>query len=300
MNLLLIGVIAVPFLFAVATLADKFLVHGDGDDSNPGAIQALGGVFSIIFIVPFGLYVYFSNRDLGDWNTFVCLMFIEGLQILSMYLYMTVLKDEGPSRVAPWWQTVPVYGAIAGIFFLTEIPSTIEWVGIILVVVGGIIVSFKKGHLSKKTVILMTLATLMIAIYEVGFANFGRDIDWVSALLISLLGKVFWGLMFLVGKKERRGFIIAIRTKFKIQSITETTCVVADLGLLYFILVLPVALVQSICCFQPLFVLGGAIYLSRYFPKVMQEETEGYTRIQKVVGTILVVIGGIILSIIMN
>ena len=297
---LLLGVIAVPFLFAAATLADKFLVHGEGEDSDPGAIQALGAVFSVIFIIPFGLYVFFTHRSLGGLDTFVCLMMIEGLQILSMFLYMTVLKDEGPSRVAPWWQVIPVYGAIGGIIVLNEVPSTLEWIGIVIVVLGGIIVSIKKGKFSKKTVVLMLIATMLVAVYEVGFAEFGRNIDHISALLISLLGKAFWGFMFLVGKKERRGFALAIRTKFKLQSISEVTCVVADLGLLYFFLVMPVALVQSICCFQPLFVLGGAILLAKFFPHVMQEETEGYTRVQKTVGTVLVVLGGILLAVTMG
>jgi hypothetical protein len=67
-----------------------------------------------------------------------------------------------------------------------------------------------------------------------------------------------------------------------------------------FFLYLPVAFVQATCCFQPFFALAGAVLLTKFFPDILSEEVSGTTLWQKVTGTVLMVVGGIVLSLTMK
>ena len=89
---------------------------------------------------------------------------------------------------------------------------------------------------------------------------------------------------------------MAIRTRLKFQSASEMACILADLGFCYFLLYFPVATVQAVCCFQPLFVLVAAVVLSRFYPQVIREEIQRLTLAQKAVGVGLMVAGGVVLA----
>ena len=103
--------------------------------------------------------------------------------------------------------------------------------------------------------------------------------------------------IYLIGKEERRGFVLGLRTRLKVQAVSEIACLLGDVGLCYFLLVFPVAFVQAISCMQPLFVLVAAFLLTRLFPKAIAEEVRGLTLAQKAVGVALMVAGGIVLSV---
>lgn len=63
-----------------------------------------------------------------------------------------------------------------------------------------------------------------------------RPAAGILPTLTGMLAKAFWLLLILVGKKERRGFRLALRTRFKLQSVSEVASIAADSARCYFLL----------------------------------------------------------------
>jgi hypothetical protein len=142
----------------------------------------------------------------------------------------------------------------------------------------------------------MIIASGLIAMNDVVFANYGRQADSLaSALFADVTGKAFWCSLVLIGKKERRGFFLGLRTKFHLQSSGEIIYIVADGIFDVAKLMAPVAIAQAVCCTQPLFAYVGVLALAKFYPKAFAEE-KGYGW-HKLSGTILMIVGGVILAV---
>lgn len=291
----ILWVLLVPTLYAAANLADKFQLDGDGEDSTPGALMALGGFFSFFAAVLIGIVLLINQSGLGGWKTFLPLIANESLYVFGIYLYMIALKDEETSRVLPWFQSIPMFGLLGSFLVLGETLSGFAMLAIFALMAGGFLLSFRDGKPRWKVIILMIIASGILATNDVIFARFGREIDDTGAFFTSLCGKTIWSGLFLVSAKARRGFITGIKTKLRVQSASEITCIVADTGLSLAILHFKVTVVQAICCIQPMVILIGAYLLTRFFPKVLREEIEGLTIAQKIIGILLTIVGGFIL-----
>ena len=295
----ILWVLAVPVLFCIANLVDKYQLDGDGEDSTPNVIVALGGLFALFLAIPLGLWMYFTGMDFGGMETLVPLLFNEILYVGAIWIYCVVTKKEEVSRVVPWFQTIPAFGLVAGIALLGEFPGSGQLLAIAMLVLGGFVLSFHKGGVKVKLVALMLLSAAMFAANDAIFARFGREMSNTGAIFVNLVGKAFWGFLFLVGKGERRGFKLGLRTKFRIQAISELAALVADILLCLFLLYFPVAIVQGMCCIQPLCVFAGAMLLvkvSKRGREVLREEISYGTTAQKAIGIVLMVAGGIVLS----
>jgi hypothetical protein len=209
---------------------------------------------------------------------------------------MIVIKKEDTSNVVAWFQIIPAFGLIGAFFIIGEVPSFGGIIAIMLLMIGGFLLSFRKGIVNKRLIVLMVLCSGILALYDVIFADFGRNIEPLSAIFIALVGKTFWTALILIGKKERRGFVIALKTRLKVQVFAESTSLLADISMSLSFLFFPVALVQSACCTVPLFVLVFVAVLTKFYPKIISEDIEGMALLQKATGIILMVSGGIILS----
>ena len=260
------------------------------------ALLALGGVFSLLGAVPVAVWLCMTGWPTVGMESVVPLVFNELLYVVCMWIYLAVLKREEPSRVIPFFQAIPVFGVVGAAFVLAEFPKPAEFLAIGMLVAGGFLLSFHKGKIGKRMATLMVLASAIIAGYDVIFAEFGRDVRPAAAILIGMIAKAFWLLLILAGKKERRGFRLALRTRFKLQSVSEVASIAADSARCYFLLVFPVAMVQTICCTQPLFVLATAVILTRIHPAAIREEVQRLTLVQKACGIALMVAGGVLLA----
>jgi uncharacterized membrane protein len=296
MGILAIGLLVVPFMYMVAQLIDRFQLHGDTEDSEPGALMALGTVFGIMLAIPTGIYIWATGHSFGGVENFFMLALNEIFYVVSIYIYMVLIKTRDMSKVLPWFQTIPAFGIVFAFVVLKEQLPILKILAISLLVIGGLVLSLQKKGLDMKMIVFMFISSGLMAVYDVGFANFGREIDFISALFVNIVGKAFWCSLFLIGKQERKGFIMGLRTRFRLQAVGEITTIAGDLCSCGFILIMPVALVQGFNCLTPLFVLVGAIICGRLFPKVFEKETRKSSLLQRVIGIVLMVLGGIILS----
>ena len=129
------------------------------------------------------------------------------------------------------------------------------------------------------------------------FARFGREMETLPAIFSDLTGKAVWGLLFLIGRRNRRGAALAIRLHFRLLLLIEVLNLAAeaifDVGKLFF----PVSTVQAVDCTQDIFMLLGVIVFSKYLPGFLREDIRHTTLWQKIVGILVMVFGGILIAI---
>jgi len=282
-----------PILYSVANLADKILVTGDDDDTDSGALLALSGLFAGMFALIFALFIIITGRSFGDLASAVMLTGVGALYFAGIWIYLVMLKYDDSSSVTAWFQIIPLFGAIGAFLLLKEVPQWYQIIAIIILVIGGFMLSYKDGEINLAIIFWMVVSSLFIATYDVLFADFGREIDEFSAIFYMLLGKTVIGFAFLAfDKKAQRGFWIGLTTRAKTQFVSESVNCMADIVLYASILSMPVLLVQGVSSLQPLFVLVGAKLFGSIFPEI-EEDTDGSNLYRKVGGIILMIIGGI-------
>lgn len=287
--------VLVPFLYSVVNLFDKVLVSGDEDDADPGALMALSGLFAGLFAIIFGLWIFFTGQSFGDLSSMVMLVGIGALYYAAIRTYLNMLKEEESSSVTAWFQIVPVFGAIGAFVVLKEVPHWYQLVAILFLIVGGFVLSYKDGEFNKRVAFWMVIVAGLLALYDVLFASYGRDINELSAIFYLLVGKTVCGFVpLLFDSKSRQGFLIGLRTNFKVQFVSESINTIADIMLAFCILTMPIIFIQGILAIQPLFVMLGAMLFGGLIWE-LEEDTAGLSLYRKVGGMLLLIIGGLFL-----
>jgi drug/metabolite transporter (DMT)-like permease len=285
-----------PILYAAANLADKILVTGDDEDTDPGALLALSGLFAGVFAIFFGLYIVYTGRPLGDIADIMMLTAVGAIYYSAIWIYLAMLKEDETSNVTAWFQVIPLFGILGAFLVLGEAPTALQVIAVPLIVIGGFMLSYQKGKTNKTIVFWMIVSAGLVALYDISFAQYGRNIDEFSAIFFMLLGKTITGFVFLaIDKKAQRGFMIGVRTRIKTQFVSESVNTLADISLYASLLFYPVLLVQGISALQPMCVLIGAIILGRWYPQV-KEDAEGTSLHWKLISLVLMIAGGIFLS----
>ena len=304
-------------MFALSNLIDKKIVHGETDGSNPWAITALSAMIDIVVIIPLTIYCLATGNWLGLDDFWP--LFFNGIPFtLGGILFLYCIKRDDASSATAIFQIIPVLGIFMGMFGLHEKLNTQTIVAILFIVLGGYILSITKNGLNRRLIVLMLLSSVCYAGNDFIIAKFGREVyessvgtgnGFISslqkalpAIFADLLGKIFFGMIALVGRDERRQFALSLKCKLKLVVLSS---IVYDLGDTSYDLAkifAPLAVVQALLSTQPLFVLAGEILLVIVGVKLTVSHNENnssaFTNLdQKIAGIIQIVIGGILLAI---
>lgn len=281
-------------LCATANLLDRGLVHGDDEESSIPTLTAIGGFFNLILAVLIGIWVvpvYGINLAVFGPLFFNGLIFV-----IAIWLYLVCLKTEETSRVVPFYQIIPIFGIVVANLIIGELPTGQQLAGIFTLVIGGTVLSLKKGVITRKLAVLMILSSALIALNDVIFGNFGRGYSVTETVFADWCGKAFFGLLALFFAGTRRSFIRGLRAKMGIMAGTEVAFSLGD-GLMDAAkLVMPIAVAQAAFCTQPLFVLIGVVLLAKRFPSLKEDFTRK-EMVFKTIGIITMVVGGILLTV---
>jgi uncharacterized membrane protein len=283
-----------PILYALSNLIDKHLVHGDEDESSAEMLVFIGAVFNLLIAGIFLIYFFATGTS---FHLNIPLLLNGLIFTVAIWIYLKLLFYDDVERIAPWYQSIPIFGLIGGIFFLNEIPSLIQVFGIFAIVFGGLLLSIKKGRIDKKIIFGMLVSSLLITINDVLLAYFGRDLTVGDALFSDVMGKVIFGGLCILFPFVYKNAINAIKNKLAIQSVNEIIFIVADLVLDYGKLILPVVLVQVTASTQPLFLLLGIFLVTKYKPDFLGQNDLQTDLKKKVLGIIVVVVGGVLIFI---
>jgi drug/metabolite transporter (DMT)-like permease len=293
MNFLWLALMA-SALCAMANLLDRGLVSGDDEESSIPTLTAIGGFFNLLMAVLIGVWVI-PNYGI-DLAVFGPLFFNGVIYVIAIWLYFKCLKTEETSRVIPFYQIIPIFGIVVANLIIGELPTSQQLAGIITLVIGGTVLSLKKGVITGKLAMLMILSSALVAVNDVIFGEFGRGHATSETIFADWCGKAFFGLLALFWPSVRRSFVPSIRAKMGTLAGSEIAFSSGD-GLMDAAkLVMPIAVAQAAFCTQPLFVLIGVLLFMRRFPK-LKEDFSRKEMVFKAIGIVVMVVGGILLTV---
>jgi len=221
------------------------------------------------------------------------------LRSLALTPMLYIMKSEEVSRVAPVVYTYPVFVAIMAAPLLGETLHYLEWLAIIIVVTGAVMISIKQGPVGSTTwlgkpflvlfgsSLLMAMADIAgkYALAYISFWNmFSLSVFCMSGifLLVSIRPHTLRQLM----NMKRRNSALAL------LAVNETLAPTA-IALQFWALERgPVSLVSTIAGSRPIFVVMFALILSRISPKFLQWQLGRGALALRLVATAMIV-GGI-------
>lgn len=305
MSWILIAIIAYLFL-AIVGLADKFLL--DKILPSTKAYTFLVGILSLLafLIAPWflkwpGFYLFFFNVIIG------------ALFPVALLLLYKSLKDGEASKVITLiGGAMPVFTLILSILFLGESFSNKQWMAIVFLLIGTIIISWipkshnlldrivgwlRFGKKQKNYGIFIALGSALIfALFFTGTKYLYIEQPFLSAFIWIRLGTFIAALFLLINKDSRREIFNNLKRlskgskKFLFLS-NQGLAAIGSFLQNYAIALGSVALVNALQGVQYAFllILGGLITV--FYPKIIKENISRFVIVQKIIAIMLIGIG---------
>lgn len=295
MSWVLLTLLAVN-LWAMANIIDKFVVSKHL--KNPFILVSLGTVPTLIYTL-----ILTSIFGLSIPNMFYGIAaFLLGVVLFgTFFLYYKALNYEEVSRIIPLYSISVIFTLVLATIFLGEIFTFGKYFGVALLILGSVLISYKhreKKNKFSKAFMLMTISSLIYAVFYVVSKYLSFNMDFMSIFILSELGIVACGMIsFLAYRNEIRK--IFVREK-KIIFLRATTSLLGFSGFLFIFAAVsqgPASLVNALDLTQGLFVLIYATLVSIFAPKILKEEVKGSIIALKLISIIIIFVGGYLVSV---
>lgn len=301
MNWLAITLLAY-FLLGLEIILDKFLLSSKRV-SHPVIYtfySATTGLFVLVF-VPFGFHAI-GPIDIF-YRIIAGIIFIYGM----FSLFSAINKNEA-SRVIPVvGAVVPIVAFFLSMFFLKEHLVLRQIIGLVILIVGGLWISFDINENNKRRLFTgfkrSILAGVLLAIAATMFKEFYRHDNFFNVYIWTRLGAFIGVLLFFLIPVWRK-VIIASLLKFKKPQKEHQTS-----GFIYILAratgglgsilkekatSLPLAsvtLVNALVSTEYVFVFLLGLGFSFWLPKIFKEEKDWRTILQKILSIIMIAAG---------
>jgi len=294
MDWILLALVSV-LIWAGNNILDKIFLEKFVKDI--GAISIIVGFFSILV---FFLLLPFSNLSQFEFKDALIAMLAGFLLIVSYVPYLKALSIDEASRVVPVYQTIPIFVLVISYVLLGESFGAKSLIGFFVVLFGTLLLSLDKfsfGFISfRKSFRYMILTSLIYAFAIVIFKFVAKDYDVVSTFCLEVLGSGLAGVAFwILIPKYRKEFNLALKNLpkkgFMVLAINEGTFLVGKLINAYALVLAPVALVSLVENTQPFFVLLYALFLSKFFPRILKEDFSKNSIKIKLVSLVIITVG---------
>ncbi|RJQ34836.1 hypothetical protein C4566_01600 [Candidatus Parcubacteria bacterium] len=306
MTWLTIAIIAYLIL-ALVNVADKFILEKvvPGPRTYTFLVGITGGV--VIVLAPFGLV--WPGWGMLMLDVLVGLCFSAGL----MFLYYALKKSEASRVFTLVGGVTPVFTIIFSVLFLQEKFNFSQWLAIVFLIVGTIIISWSTRSHSLWTrleswfsnpqdkkfllIILAGFASLFFALFWVGTKFAYITQPFISAFIWIRLGTFLSALLLLLGANSRRQIFKDLKRSknkknnafvfFGTQGLGATGAMLQN----YAVAIGSVSLVTSLQGLQYVFLLVLTLFGTLLFPRVIKENISWRILSRKVIAIIFIVIG---------
>lgn len=293
-----IAIIA-PVLWAITNHIDKLLLEKYFGENGVGTLMLFSSVVGLA-VLPVAFLISPAILDITLTNALI-LLFNGMLAAGVLWLYFEALKDEEASIVVVFYQLIPVFALLLGFVVLGETVSRLELLAMAIILLGASVISFEidadnKFRLRRKTVFLMTIASLLSALESVIFKFVAVQEDiWVSIFWDNAGLGIIGILLFLFASTYRRDFLQTLRSKstpiLSLNTGNEALYVTGNVIFAYTFLLAPVALVLLVNAYQPLFVFIIGVLLTILLPRLGAESLKLRHIAQKLCAIIIMGIG---------
>ena len=286
-------VILASLAYTVTDMLDKFLV--DKKVNKPIVLPIFVRATSIIPICLIALFMGFSLPD----PQFAGWIFVAGLfSTAGTILFYRALRAGEVSRVLPLYQFIPVFVLFLSFLFIGEVLGFFDYVGFVVIVLGGLVVSAKS--LSKLLKVerifwLVAASSFLIAVSYVIMKFVLTSAEyWGASILLWLLNIAIISSLLLL-RDVRKNAKICVkkldRTGKMLIFLDAITSVLAFIFNYIAISLGPVTLVEAAGNMMVIFIFISAFLLTRYFPHLLKEDFDTKASLQKIAGIVLIIAG---------
>lgn len=310
--IIILAALIPPFLWSLQYHNDDTLLNYSNEgEYTPGALLIFSAIFSgsIFFIV--APFVWDEGINLLNTNSNEVYLLIASGIIYTAWVgfYLFALRGESVLRAIPYFQFTPLFMLGADYIFYHELPAFGEILGSLLLVVGGMFMTFdpKNMHFRLKTAFLMITAAMFFALSGSLFDHATRVANhgYFPSLFWYYLGSLGTGLFLLIFisrfRKQLFGMFKNKRTRNKVflfSSLNETFEGAAHLFLFLALLLGQNTVVSAIStAAQPITLLIVGIGLSTIFKRATRKKLTTREKKYVTVSSVLLVVGLVVLII---
>ncbi len=306
MNYVVIAIFAY-FLVALEVILDKFLLSSK-KVSHPSIYTFYVGMMSLfaLFLFPFGFHLIGLRRALL--SILSGIVFTYGI----LCMFFAINKSEA-SRVTPVvGAIVPIVTFVLSVFFLSERLRSVQIIGVIALIVGGLLISFEFPlHINKKKFFhgfwYSIGAGVLLAIAFTWFKHFFEHDNFANVFIWTRIG-LFFGAVSLLSYRPWGKKIVNSFGRFKNPSkehyetgslfvANKTLGGIGSILTNYAIALGSVTIVNAMVSVEYVFILIFGLSLSFKFPKIFQEKEDFLGIFQKIISIIIISAGIVLLSI---
>lgn len=293
MDWILFSLIARAF-WAGDNIVDKLLIGKY--IKNPYILTLLGGIAP--FIISILILLVYKLEWIGLIPTIVILL-AGIIQILAVFAFYKALAKEEVSRVIPLFQFTPVFVLILSAILLKENLTPNQYIGFILILLGGFFISLKKieGIFKlRKAFWWMILSSAIYGVQAIMIKSLYANYSYFNLTFYHGIGifiPTFALLTF--SSKSRNSFTREFSnlniTGWLIVGLASVFIAGAYLSGLWAFRTGSASLISVLRGFQSIFVFIFSLVLSIWLPKILKEELSGGALLTKVIAISLMLVG---------
>lgn len=287
----LLPALLAPAFWAMSNMIDEALMKRIMRD--PIGLMVVTGLFSGVAVLVLALTG--NMRFLSVPETALALATgVVGLSIL--YPYLRALSFSTASTIVPLWNLSPVFVMILAAVFLHEQLRPLDYVGILLLVLGAFVAAYHgPGKFQWKPLLYMTTATLLVAVESVFekatyvHASFEEGFGWIS-----LGGFLTAMILLIIRPKTRAALQQNLVPSVVFINVTNETINLAAYALTNFAVSLgAVSLVRAVGGIQAIYILLFSFLLT----KIKKQSGQGLSRVVvfRVILSVLFAVAGLAL-----
>ena len=284
-------------IWSFVELFDKFVV--DQEVSSPELATALSSLPFFMFFIVSALLV----GNISITGTVVWAGVLAGvIYYLGLKTYYEGIQMEDVSRFIPTLSFSTVFIVVVAYIFLGERFSPIVYTAVLSILVGSILISLEnpleslKSFQSKKGMALAASAAILFASKDLIFKYLVSGGGFWSIIFWTGIGGLSYTVFSLFMEKEKlvnrdpRGFhhliVIGVLNAFAYFSFAAAL----RTG--------PVSLASALTKSASMFVFAGSLFLTKFHPEIIEEEIDRETLLQKLLATVLIITGVVIIQLI--
>ncbi|WP_414837246.1 EamA family transporter [Candidatus Nanosalina sp. VS9-1] len=289
MELWILFALAAAVGWAFVVLLDKFVIDSELDDPmGTGGLHAFFNCLAVVVIS------YFIGGFSFNPGTLFAGVLIGGLYVLANYFWFSGVGSEEVSRFAPVLSFDIVFISVLSFIFLGELLTPLAYAGVALTVLGCILISLEDPlHSLRKMKSSWGLAAALASAFaysvrEVIFKHVSTGIEiWPLLFYFGIMGMLFSAPLIYRSReaiKENTEGLELMMLSGLVSGVAQATFFLAvSLG--------SVVLVSTITKTRFLLIFFAATAISKLHPEIIHEPLDRKILVQKLVATLLIVIG---------
>ena len=282
----------VPAFFAMNGVLGKILIEKRFRKPFPLSMFLL--LIDLIFVVP---VLIFAPVDYVYPYSLV-IIFVGLIMVFPFWFYCKAVLIEEVSRISSLTQIIPILVAVLSALFLNEILVFRQYIGIVLIVIASMSISYRKVKSGKRlspALKFILVYTFWVALYIIFMKYMLNYMNYWSFFFWNITGSLMALPLFLTIPRIRKDFlkIIPMIDKKTVAAgiLTESLWFFGHMSSLIAASLGPISLVSAVGSIEPLFSLIYATALSLFVPKILKEEVTRFNVSQKLFAILLIFIG---------